>query len=492
MASDSAHRRGSHSAVSAGTPAGAPAGEGTPDARRTPDAGRTPAGALPAEVRARIAGLVAAHAGLVVPDWVLDARVLERLAALGLQGPGAGAVYADRLADPAQVREREILIEALRVGETRFFRHAAHVRALLDVVAPTLARHLASVPAPQRVVRAWSMGCATGEEAYTLAMILGGALGEHEVRVLGTDVSERALAVARAGVYTEAAVARVPEPWRSACFVPAPGAGRVQVAPALRRQVSFVRHNLLERGEPEGWAGPATSAGFDVIWCRNVLIYFAPEARRQVVARCARTLAMSGFLFIGYSESLRDSDEFTAVRTADAVLYRRAAAGAGQGRVPPATAPPRAPRAGDVAGRPSGIRPDDTGRMPAPALPEPGVNGTARADAGAAVAHELLLSGRYDSSERLARELRAAMAGGHGRVVVDLDGAELLDEEAAAVLRRAQRAARAAGTDLQVRATRPGARRWLRRHGLDRSGTGPGDAGRDDRAETDRGDGDPP
>ncbi|HWN67748.1 MAG TPA: hypothetical protein VNM90_08905, partial [Haliangium sp.] len=111
--------------------------------------------------------------------------------------------------------------------------------------------------------------------------------------------------------------------------------------------------------------------------------------------------------------------------------------------------------------------------------------------------HELLLSGRYDGGERLARELRAAMAGAHGRVVVDLDGADLLGEDAAAVLRRAQRAARAAGTDLQVRAARPGARRWLRRHGLDRDGAdaggaGPGGAGpaaHADHAETDRGDG---
>jgi hypothetical protein len=82
------------------------------------------------------------------------------------------------------------------------------------------------------------------------------------------------------------------------------------------------------------------------------------------------------------------------------------------------------------------------------------------------------LSGRYESGERLARELSAAMAGGHAAVVVDLDGAAFLGEDAAAVLRRAQSAARAAGTELLVRATRPGARRWLRRHGLAPGATG--------------------
>jgi chemotaxis protein methyltransferase CheR len=486
MASDSAYRRSTLSGA--------------------PDAARRPVAALPAGVRVRVAELVAAHAGLVVPDWVLDARVHERLAALGLHGPDAGAAYVDRLADPGQGRERAALIEVLRVGETRFFRHAAHVRALAGVVAPALAQslaaELAAAPAGQRMVRAWSMGCATGEEAYTLAMILGAALGEQEVRVLGTDVSERALAVARAGVYTAEAVARVPEPWRSASFVPAPGADRVQVAPALRRRVSFVRHNLLDRGDPEGWEGPATSAGFDVIWCRNVLIYFTPEARRQVVARCARALAWRGFLFVGYAESLRGIDELAAVRTADAVLYRRATAGAGQTRVRPGQARPALPPRDEGPGQTSGSAPGSASRTPAPVMPRPGSNGApgsasrtpapvtprpgsngaagaagapgAAGASGAAAAHELWLSGRYDSSERLASELRAAMAGGHGRVVVDLDGAELLDEDAAAVLRRAQRAARAAGTDLQMRAVKPGARRWLRRHGLDRDGAGGG------------------
>jgi chemotaxis protein methyltransferase CheR len=370
--------------------------------------------------QAIVSGLVAAHAGLVVPDWVLDARVQERLAALGLHGHGAGAAHADRLADPGQVRERAALIEALRVGETRFFRHAAHVRALHDVVAPALAQALAGAPAPQRVVRAWSVGCATGEEAYTLAMILGAALGEHEVRVLGTDVSERALAVARAGVYTAAAVARVPEPWCSASFVPAPGVGRVQVAPALRRQVSFVRHNLLDRGDPEGWEAPATGAGFDVIWCRNVLIHLGPEARRQVLARGARALARRGFLLVGYAESLRDSDGFAAARTADAVLYRRAAASAGPARVRPApgppwpagpprpAAPPRPalPRAAESTGHASGGRRGDTSRTPAPAAPGSGVNGTARA--AAADDH----GDDADPSDSAAATRRADTAGG--------------------------------------------------------------------------------
>ncbi len=439
---------------------------------------------------------MAAHAGLVVPDWVLEARVHERMAALGLHG--AGEAYLERLSEPGPGGERAALVEALRVGETRFFRHASHVQALADVVVPALAQRRAGLPPALRVVRVWSMGCATGEEAYTLAMILGTALEGCEVRVLGTDVSERALAIARAGVYPAAAVARVPEPWRSASFVPADGAqARVQVTPALRGQVELVHHNLLDRGEPEGWEGPAANAGFDVISCRNVLIYFAPEARRQVAARCARALAPHGFLFLGSAESLHSREGFSAVRTGDAVLYRKVAP-AGAAGVSASRRTGAASRRTGAASRRTGAASQRTGaRTPEPAPEQHGLPGPAprpmlrdmptheprargaatsheprheprpRGAAGAhAVWHELGLSGRYESGERLARELSAAMAGGHAAVVVDLDGAAFLGEDAAAVLRRAQSAARAAGTELLVRATRPGARRWLRRHGL--------------------------
>jgi chemotaxis protein methyltransferase CheR len=436
-------------------------------------------------VRQRIAAEVAAHAGLAMPDWVLDARVQERMSALGLRGPAAGTAYVERLSERGPGNERAALIEALRVGETRFFRHATHVQALLDVVVPALAQRLAGLPPQQRVVRAWSMGCATGEEAYTLAMILGGALDGCEVRVLGTDVSERALAIARAGVYPAAAVARVPEPWRSASFVPVRGA-RVQVTPALRSLVALVHHNLLDRSEPAGWEGPAAGAGFDVIWCRNVLIYFAPEARRQVVTRFARALAPHGFLFLGAAESLRSRDGFAAVRTGDAVLYRKAA--------PASAAVTTSRRTAGTGQRTNARGPVQTrehdalpGPAPQPMLPSmpmhaprdrsadshaprtPGADSHAPRARGAdsrEMGQELRLSGRYESGERLARELSAAMAGGHAAVVVHLDGAAFLGEDAAAVLRRAQSAARAAGTKLQVRATRPGARRWLRRHGL--------------------------
>lgn len=455
---------------------------------------RTPAGALAAEVRRRIAACVATHAGLVVPDWVLDARVHERMSALGLRGPAAGAAYLERLSEQGPGSERAALVEALRVGETRFFRHAAHVQALIDVVAPALAQRLAGLAPAQRVVRAWSMGCATGEEAYTLAMILGGALEGCEVRVLGTDMSERALAIARAGVYPAAAVARVPEPWRGASFAPAGDAGaRVHVTPALRSRVEFVHHNLLDRGEPEGWEGPAAGAGFDVICCRNVLIYFAPEARRRVAERCARALAPHGFLFLGSAESLRSREGFAAVRTGDAVLYRKAAPDSAAGTAGRRTGArrPGQPRAQDAL-------PDPASRPMLPAMtappapttdapraqreprPEPRpearpggrpeARSEARSEAGSEAWpeawQELRLSGRYETGERLARELSAVMAGGHAPVVVNLDGAAFLGEDAAAVLRRAQSAARAAGTRLQVRATRPGARRWLRRHGL--------------------------
>lgn len=427
-----------------GAPGGAP--ERVPDGMIDHASGSVsrgvPGPGLQPGARARIAACLAAHAGLAVPDWVIDARARERMAALGIE---SDAAYADLLAAPGSAGERAILVEALRVGETRFFRHQAHVRALVDVVAPALQRRLGRAPGSRRVVRAWSAGCATGEEAYTLAMILGSELAGWEVRVLATDVSERALEVARAGVYPAGVAAHVPERWRRDAFAPA--GDRVRIAPALRRRVSFVHHNLVDRGEPARWEPVAAGAGFDVIWCRNVLMYLGPDARALVAARLARGLAAHGFLFLGHAETLREGRAFTAARAAGAVLYRRAAP-AGPRHEAPARSGSASSRARDAA-------------EPVVA-PAPGRGEAARA------AREVKLAGRYGSGDRLARELRAAMQGAHARVIVDLDGATFLGDAAAAVLRRAQRAARAAGAEVQVRATRPGARRWLRRHGLDR------------------------
>jgi hypothetical protein len=205
--------------------------------------------------------------------------------------------------------------------------------------------------------------------------------------------------------------------------------------------VHFERRNLAD--------GSALPRGYDVVWCRNVLIYFTPEARERLVNALIESLAPDGFLFVGYAESLRDFAEVEAVRTPDAVLYRKASA---------ETATTRPPTDAENASRTRGRAAE---RQTAAALPLPARNPAVRAEEAF-----VQLRGRYEDGARLADELAAAISGPYSRVVIDVDSAEYLGEGAAQVVKRARSAARAAGIVFSLAAERPGTLRWLRRNGL--------------------------
>jgi chemotaxis protein methyltransferase CheR len=404
---------------------------------------------LPPNAIEHIGARIAEHAGMRVPGWVLESRLRDRVAALGLETPTG---YVDLLGSPDGARELDLLVEALRVGETRFFRHSSHIRALTDVVVPALlARRARASGAPRlrRRVRAWSAGCATGEEPYTLAMVLRKLLpsASFDVDVLASDLSGDALATARGRVYPTAALEPVPHRWRDWAFVPEGKAARPErwrVADHVADLVRFERRNLADGSFPRGC---------DVVWCRNVLIYFTPEARERVVNALIESLAPEGFLFVGYAESLRDFAEVEAVRTPDALLYRKASKPPGAVAPPARTPGPAEPKASRQPGK------------KAVGVALPGRNPAVRAEEAF-----VQLRGRYEDQARLAGELGAAISGSYRRVVVDIDSAEYLGEDAAAVVRRARTAARAAGVELSLAAQRPGARRWLRRSGLGESG----------------------
>ncbi len=395
---------------------------------------------LPPGALQRVGDCIAQRAGLKPPTWVLESRLRERIAALGLD---RAAAYVDLVTSPAGGKELDLLLEVLRVGETAFFRHRSHIKALTEVVVPALAESRGA-PGGPRKVRAWSAGCATGEEAYTLAMILHRLLPRPiEVEVLATDLSNEALEVARAGRYPARALSPVPAVWRRWGFVADPEHDDTfRIAEPVAARVRFERRNL---------ADPVYPRNYDLIWCRNVLIYFTPESRTRTVDRLVASLAPGGFLFVGYAESLRDFASVDAIRTPDAVLYRKAP------RRHAALTPPG-------GGFPNG----DVGSTPHRIPPEP-----------AEVTTEELfvkLRGRYGDDDRLAEELAPTITGDHTRVVIDFDGAEYLSDGGAAIVRRARSAARAAGIEFELVAERPGPRRWLRRAGL----TG-NDAGEDHR-----------
>ena len=353
-----------------------------------------------------LAPLLASRAGLDPPAWALEARVRERAAALGVSDDE----YVARAA--ADAAELDRLIELLRVGETRFFRHRAQLAALAERVLPTL----------RSPVAAWSAGCASGEEAWTLAMML--AERNLAFELLATDLSTVALARARAGRYRAARVeAEVPAALRARYFRRI-GDDDV-VNDRLRPQVRFEQHNL---------ATAMSGRELDLISCRNVLIYFDEARRAQAVARLVKALKPGGWLLVGYSETLRDCAELSAEahavyrkKTERATGNRQQATGTVQSVVTPA-----------VRALPA------TPPQPSPRATLPRV----------------VLRGDYLDGKRLAAELRAIV--GDARAVLDLDGATFLGDDAARVLRRAVEAA----PGLEVRATRVGIRRWLARHGI--------------------------
>jgi hypothetical protein len=301
------------------------------------------------------------------------------------------------------------------------------VEALIHAVIPALEKRGAAH------IRAWSAGCASGEEAYTLAMVLSTLLPapRFRVSVLATDLSAHAIELARRGQYPASAIAHVPARWRARGFV-AHESG-YQIAPDIARLVRFERKNLLHGSYP---------AGFDIIWCRNVFIYFTEDARKQVLSRLLASLNDEGVLFVGYSESLRGVAEVEAVRTPHAVVYRKARRTAALAPAPARPASPPGP---------------DRSRV---ALPE-------REGGQHSGQSVLRLCGVYRDGARLSAELGAAMSGTLDRVIVDLDGAELLDDSLASVLRRARSAAMATGVEFVLRSQKPETLRWLRRHGLE-------------------------
>jgi chemotaxis protein methyltransferase CheR len=366
----------------------------------------------------RLAESIGAWAGLDPPPWLLEARVQERAAELGLDQAGYLSLV-DGGGEAAR-RERTQLIDRLRVGETRFFRHQAQLEALRAQVLPSLFGR--GVP-----VRVWSAGCASGEEAFTLALLCEEAAPREPWEVIGSDLSAGAIAAAEAARWPSARLDEIPDAFRRHFVVDGPW---LAARPELRARVRFAQQNLLD---------PRSPRAVDLALCRNVLIYFDAERRAAAIARLSESLRPGGWLCLGYSESLRNQEEarLEQMRVGEAVLYRRREI----------TAKIELPR--------PGASESATANESANERAKP----TAKTNAGASETI-LRLRGEYADATRLQSELRPFLA---APAVVDLDGALFLSDDAARVLQRARQAA----PSLKLRATRAPILRWLAKHGLD-------------------------
>jgi chemotaxis protein methyltransferase CheR len=263
-----------------------------------------------------LSDLVRAACGVPLREdlkFIAERRLWPRLEALGLTDFTAYHRYLRF--DARAAEELEVALELLLPHETYFFREPAQLLAFTGEVLPRL------LGAPRRALRLWSAGCSTGEEPYTLAMLLeeSGRAAGLEVDVLGTDLSARSLQVARKAEYGTSAL-RATSPERVARHFVALPSGRFAVAPRARPLVSFAQKNLLD--------GPGLRLlpRMDVIFCRNVLIYFEAEVRRRVVRAFYEQLAPGGFLLLGHSENLlQTSTDFEVVQLQGDLVYRRPA-----------------------------------------------------------------------------------------------------------------------------------------------------------------------
>jgi len=242
-------------------------------------------------------------------------RLDEKLAA---KPGGLSAYYLLHLQSPAGAADMAELIDAISVQKTELFRDESQLAALrTHVLEPMVAKM-------HRPLRLWSAGCATGEEVATLLVMLAELGADPGSTVLGTDISESAITRARELCFTAEQLQRVPPPIRDRWFVPM-SPGRFTLVAHLKERASFLCHNLMDKPYPTA----ADGQGFDIIACRNVLIYFTPESFERVVVSLAGRLAPEGMLMLSAAEPLlRAPPELRTVRCEQAFFYARAQEGA--------------------------------------------------------------------------------------------------------------------------------------------------------------------
>ncbi len=248
---------------------------------------------------ARFQALVGEVAGISLPEHkqaLLVGRLSRRVRELGLSS------FEDYL-EAVAVSPSELvhMLDRISTNETHFFREPEHFRLLGEELVPKLMEQAARGEREKRV-RVWSAACSTGQEPYSIAMVLLDKLGGDgawTVEILASDLSTKVLEVARNAIWPIARSSEIPDDYLSRFMRKGTGSqeGKMRASPELRQVVRFERINLNEDLPPTG-------PPFDFIFCRNVLIYFDRPTRERVVARLLSRLSPGGTFFVGHAESL--------------------------------------------------------------------------------------------------------------------------------------------------------------------------------------------
>lgn len=245
--------------------------------------------------------------------YYVERRVVERMTATDSES--FVSYFARLRSDPAEIEQ---FVNAFTVNETYFYREEHQLSCLTgDLLAARL-----RVKKPGEAIRIWSVPCSTGEEPYSIAMWLlenWPLVDNHEIEIVGSDIDTNVLEHARRGVYGRRALMRLRQPTIEKYFAPA-GPDAWKILDDLRQSVTFTRVNIVEASETRA------HGRFDVIFCRNVLIYFDEASRRVAAENLYENLSPEGFICLGHTESMsRISALFNVCRFDDAIVYQRPA-----------------------------------------------------------------------------------------------------------------------------------------------------------------------
>ena len=249
--------------------------------------------------------------------WIADCeselvrtRLARRLRALGA---ASFSEYLNVLQGSEGTKEIPELVDAVTTNYTFFFRDSEHFQFLAAAVLPTLLREGSGS------LRAWSAGCSTGEEAYSIAMTFAEstqASGRFDFRLLATDINRKVIRTASAGIYPESKLTRLPPGYRYKYWVrdAETPPGSLRVVEELRRLVVFQRANVLE-------APVGADSRFDFIFCRNVMMYFDGQTRARLAQRFWQVLRPGGYLFTAPAERMKDI--FHGLQAVSPTIYRK-------------------------------------------------------------------------------------------------------------------------------------------------------------------------
>lgn len=262
---------------------------------------------------------IQAECGLKMPPakkTLLETRLRKRLRSLALT---SFAQYCDYVFSPQGVAHEVVhLIDLMTTNKTDFFREPVHFNYLVQQALPELLQTYGA--RGRRKLRVWSAGCASGEEPYTLAMVLSEFAESRrgfDFSILATDISTRVLEKGRLGIYDEEWVKPVPTILKRKYFLRSKDRSKklVRIIPDLRARVQFGRLNLVDNNF-------AIGRPVDIIFCRNVFIYFERPTQLKVLRQFCQHLAPDGYIFLGLTETLGDLNT-SLVRVASTVYRQR-------------------------------------------------------------------------------------------------------------------------------------------------------------------------